>query len=190
MNILSVSASFLTLASFPRIPTSLLLVELQLPPRLRLREGTRTEAETGGQPRASSPSPCCASLRNYAPFYSPLFPNCREGREREALETDPSSPHGCQMAKFDPFLSLDCARVESVGVQSKERKGSNFAAQRSGAIVQKPQGPNAYDLKNPAIAIWQSCFLVRSFMRRRRSREEKSVKEDRILHEFQGSLRG
>ena len=35
---------------------------------------------------------------------------------------------GCQMAKFDPFLSLDCARVEGGGAQSKERKGSNFAA--------------------------------------------------------------
>ena len=35
---------------------------------------------------------------------------------------------GCQMAKFDPLLSLDCARVEGVGAQSKERKGSNFAA--------------------------------------------------------------
>ena len=44
----------------------------------------------------------------------------------------------CQIAKLDPFLSLDCARVEGVGAQSKERKGSNFAAQRSGAIVQKP----------------------------------------------------
>ena len=54
---------------------------------------------------------------------------------------------GCQMEKFDPFLSLDCARVEGVGVQSKERKGSNFAKQRSGAIVQKPEGPNTYDLK-------------------------------------------
>ena len=31
------------------------------------------------------------------------------------------------MAKFDPFLSLDCARVEGVGAKSKERKGSNFA---------------------------------------------------------------
>ena len=31
-------------------------------------------------------------------------------------------------AKFDPFLSLDCARVEGVGAQSKERKGSYFAA--------------------------------------------------------------
>ena len=51
---------------------------------------------------------------------------------------------GRQIAKFDPFLSLDCARVEGVGAQSKERKGSNFAAQRSGAIVQKPEGPNTY----------------------------------------------
>ena len=31
--------------------------------------------------------------------------------------------HGCQIAKFDPFLSLDCARVEGVGAQSKEGKG-------------------------------------------------------------------
>ena len=52
-----------------------------------------------------------------------------------------------QMAKLDPFLSLDCAGVEGVGEQSKKRKGSNFAAQRSGAIVQKPEGPNTYDLK-------------------------------------------
>ena len=28
-------------------------------------------------------------------------------------------------AKFDPFLSLDCARVE--GVEGKERRGSHFA---------------------------------------------------------------
>ena len=27
---------------------------------------------------------------------------------------------GCHMAKFDPFLSLDCARVEGTGAQSKE----------------------------------------------------------------------
>ena len=39
-------------------------------------------------------------------------------------------------AKFDPFLSLDCARVEGVVAQSKERKGTNFAAQHSGAIIQ------------------------------------------------------
>ena len=45
-------------------------------------------------------------------------------------------------ARFDPFLSLDCAGLEGVGAQSRERKGSNFAAQRSRAIVQKPEGPN------------------------------------------------
>ena len=44
--------------------------------------------------------------------------------ERAHLQTS----QGCQMAKFDPFLSLDCARVEGVGAQSKEWKGSNFAA--------------------------------------------------------------
>ena len=32
------------------------------------------------------------------------------------------SNQGCQMAKFDPFLSWDCARVEGMGAQSKERK--------------------------------------------------------------------
>ena len=38
-------------------------------------------------------------------------------------QSDARLPDG----KFDPFLSLDCARVEGVGAQSKERKGSNFA---------------------------------------------------------------
>ena len=71
-----------------------------------------------------------------------------------------SLAQGCQMAKFDPFLSSDCARVEGVGAQSKERKGSNFVAQRSGAAVQKPKGPNTYNSKNPAIAIWQPCLGV------------------------------
>ena len=41
---------------------------------------------------------------------------------------------GCQMAKF-------CAPMPSTLAQSKKRKGSNFAAQLSGAIVQKPKGP-------------------------------------------------
>ena len=31
-------------------------------------------------------------------------------------------------AKVDPFLSLDCARVEGMGAQSKERKGSTCTA--------------------------------------------------------------
>ena len=73
-------------------------------------------------------------------------------------QCDGCARHGCQMAKFDPFLSLDCARVEGMGAQSKESKGSNFAAQRSGAIVQKPEGPNTFDSKNSAIAIWQPCL--------------------------------
>ena len=33
----------------------------------------------------------------------------------------------CYAAKFVPFLSLDCAPTPSTLVQSKERKGSNFA---------------------------------------------------------------
>ena len=51
------------------------------------------------------------------------------------------------MAKFDPFLFLDCAPTPPTLAQSKETKGSNFAVYRSGAIVQKPEGPNTYDLK-------------------------------------------
>ena len=45
-----------------------------------------------------------------------------------ALDGGGVPKQGCQRAKFDPFLSLDCGRVEGVGAQSKERKGSNFAA--------------------------------------------------------------
>ena len=41
-------------------------------------------------------------------------------------------------AKFDPFLSLDCAPTPSTLAQSKERKGSNFA-------------------------IWQHCITARTF---------------------------
>ena len=52
-----------------------------------------------------------------------------EWQENDGLEGELAlTRQGCQMAKFDPFLSLDCARVEGVGAQSKERKGSNFAA--------------------------------------------------------------
>ena len=64
------------------------------------------------------------------------------------------------MAKFDPFLSLDCARVEGVGAQSKERKGSNFAAQRSGAIVLQARRAEHLRFKNLAIAIWQPCLQL------------------------------
>ena len=69
------------------------------------------------------------------------------------------------MAKFDPFLSLDCARVEGVGAQSKERKGSNFAAQRSGAIVLQARRAKHIQSKNMAIAIWQPCPVIPRVMR-------------------------
>ena len=48
--------------------------------------------------------------------------------QTEIASVGGDSMHGCKMAKFVPFLSLDCARVEGEGAQSKERKGSNFAA--------------------------------------------------------------
>ena len=48
-----------------------------------------------------------------------------------------SEGQGCQMVKCDPFLSLDCARVEDVVVQFN------------------PEGPNTYNSKNWAIVIWQ-----------------------------------
>ena len=52
------------------------------------------------------------------------------GRHHLEMKGDLVKPwrQGCQMAKFDPFLSLDSARVEGVGARSMERKGSNFAA--------------------------------------------------------------
>ena len=50
---------------------------------------------------------------------------------------------GCQMAKFDPFLSLG---LRQGGGQSKERKGSNFVALRSGAIV--PQARRAKHIQS------------------------------------------
>ena len=40
------------------------------------------------------------------------------------------------MAKYDPFLSLDCAGFEDrAGAQSMERKGSNFVVKLSRAMV-------------------------------------------------------
>ena len=55
--------------------------------------------------------------------------DCWERSACSSSLTSSSSLAQCyQMAKFDPFLSLDCARVEGVGAQSQERKGSNFAA--------------------------------------------------------------
>ena len=38
------------------------------------------------------------------------------------------SIQGCQMAKFDPFLSLDCARVEGVGDEIQGKEGIKFCS--------------------------------------------------------------
>ena len=40
----------------------------------------------------------------------------RSGNERNS-KWRYNQKQGCQMAKFDPTLSLDCARVEGVGAQ-------------------------------------------------------------------------
>ena len=69
---------------------------------------------------------CSPPLRRLPLFLLPLYGE--HNRLPAGSITSPGRRHGCQMAKFDPFLSLDCARVEGVGAQSKERKGSNFAA--------------------------------------------------------------
>ena len=49
-----------------------------------------------------------------------------KGTNYLALKREPGQ--GCQMAKFDPFLSLDCARVEGGGRNPRKGEGSNFAA--------------------------------------------------------------
>ena len=65
----------------------------------------------------------------FAPIFCPDDEiSAAEWQLSEGTKGRQSSRQGCQMAKFDPFLSLVCARVEGVGAQSKERKGSNFAA--------------------------------------------------------------
>ena len=45
------------------------------------------------------------------------------------IQFNPNLSQGCQMAKFGPFLSLDCARVEGVG--RYPRKGRDQFLQRS-----------------------------------------------------------
>ena len=45
----------------------------------------------------------------------------------------------CQMAKFDPFLHMDCARLESRGGRGNTRKGRDQIVQRSAALVLQAQ---------------------------------------------------
>ena len=75
----------------------------------RLRSRSRSRDRT----RVPQYEETCGNLEDQGPSSMPN--QVRSGR-------------GCQMAKFDPFLTLDCTRLEGVGAQSKEKKGSNFAA--------------------------------------------------------------
>ena len=56
-------------------------------------------------------------------------------------------PHSPSVPHFVSKVARWIAPPPSNPAQSKERKGSNFAVQRSRAIVQKPEGPNTCDLK-------------------------------------------
>ena len=58
-------------------------------------------------------------------LFSASFAGCID----EADSDDDEGQQGCQMAKFDPFLSLDCGRVE--GGRRNPRKGRDQILQRS-----------------------------------------------------------
>ena len=60
---------------------------------------------------------------------------------------------GCQMAKCEPFLSLDCTRVKGGG--RNPRKGRDQILQRSVAIVLQVRSAKPTQSKNWTIAIWQ-----------------------------------
>ena len=64
------------------------------------------------------------------------------------------------MAKFDPFLSLYCAGVEGGRAQSKEKKGSNFAVQRSGAIVLQAQRAKGVQPENWLCSSGNHAYLA------------------------------
>ena len=63
-----------------------------------------------------SPTPDDAALRN------------PDAKGRYFMASALLGGQGCQMAKFDPFLSLDCARVEGVGAQSQGKEGIKFCS--------------------------------------------------------------
>ena len=66
-------------------------------------------------------------------------------------------------AKFDPFLSLDCARVEGMGAQSKERKGSNFAIWQHWWAPAHPADPDPLQkCEKREIQTTDMCALSRS----------------------------
>ena len=109
----------------------------------------RPPGQKKGRSTPNLPSTCC--------YIHIIQASSRTDRHTTCPPNDISAHYGYQMAiaRFlDRMgLALRASRLwlryatPSTLAQSKERKGSNFAAQRSGAIVWKPEGPNTYDLK-------------------------------------------
>ena len=120
-------------------------VEKSIPGAEYLRQSPPAPLNVGTPDSAETPAPVRMTTRSAAARCSRKAAKSEEGREREEdmavmlLEAAASGEtrrrkmsiawdQGCHMAKFYPFLFMDCAKVEGVGAQSKERKGSNFAA--------------------------------------------------------------
>ena len=69
----------------------------------------------------------------------------------------PSSAQVTSVSRCQNLIpSFPCARVEGVGVQSKERKISNFVAWRSHS-PSRLKGQTHSQFKNLALSIWQPC---------------------------------
>ena len=64
-------------------------------------------------------------------------------------------------AKFDPFLSLDCAPTPSTPAQSKERKGSNFAIWQScDSYGRKKSDIGLNSMRKPKIHTWDNMGIL------------------------------
>ena len=98
----------------------------------------------------------------------PHFPGCR-------IYFMGARQAGTKVARWQnliPSFPWIAPGLEGVGAQSKERKGSKFAAQHSGAKVLQAQRAKHIRSKNLAKAIWQPCLEIGSDprCRSRRSR--------------------
>ena len=133
----------------------------------RLAETVRQLGTMAGRPNLSQPNPGSMCRWDNLQFLVIILRSCiaattrrtrttprrpTAGRRRSSRYCDDMS-QGCQMAKFDPFLS--CPHALNPGaIQGKE---GNQILQRSGAEPQsfKPKGPNANNLEVWLSTIWQ-----------------------------------
>ena len=79
---------------------------------------------------------------------------------RRACSRRPPCGHGCQMAKFDSFFSLDCVRSE--GGERNPRKGRDQILQRSVAQSHSPEARRAKHIRSKNLAILQPCLRLAS----------------------------